>query len=130
MASPADRARAQTLLEEFTDAVWHASALGRKTLIEVVSRFFEEQAVMRSQAAVAKVQTPEFQGSLDDEVRNLRRRRIEQALEDSEGNASAAAEMLGMNRSSFVSELRRHGLRSNGRSARRKAKGMAAGAAA
>ena len=36
---------AQSAAEEFTAAVWRAAPLGRKTLMEIVARFFEDKAV-------------------------------------------------------------------------------------
>lgn len=41
-------ALAQQAVEEFTAAVWKAAPLGRMTLMEIVARFFEDQAVLRA----------------------------------------------------------------------------------
>lgn len=42
---------AQKAVEEFTEAVWKAAPLGRMTLMEIVARFFEDQAVIRAAEA-------------------------------------------------------------------------------
>jgi len=39
---------AQQAAEEFTLAVWAAASLGRTTLMEIVSRHFEDEAIIRA----------------------------------------------------------------------------------
>ena len=42
---------AQQTVEAFTAAVWQASPLGRTLLMEIVARFFEDQAIVRAMEA-------------------------------------------------------------------------------
>ena len=47
---------AQRAAEEFTEAVWRAAPLGRMTLMEIVARFFEDQAVLRAVESRGRLQ--------------------------------------------------------------------------
>ena len=101
---------ARQIVEEFTAAVWRASALGRGTLLEIVSRFYEEQAVIRYTLSIAAVPKESVESSpvpLDEEIEQLQRERIGAALRKTGGNVKRAGEILGIKRNTLTSRIRR-----------------------
>jgi DNA-binding NtrC family response regulator len=82
---------------------------------DVVEAWHLPAAITQADAAVADAAaSPRAFRPIDEEIAELERRRMTEALEATDGNQSRAADLIGMPRRTFVTKATRYGLRRTG----------------